>query len=109
MDNLLRTGLLIAALTALFMAVGYWVSGPQGMVVALLVAAAMNLVTYWTADRLVLMMYGAHEVDESQAPVLLRIVRELAKRAGLPMPKVYLIDSEQPNAFATGRDRKSVV
>ena len=104
MDNLLRTGVLIAALTALFMAVGYWVSGPQGMVVALLVAAAMNLVTYWTADRLVLMMYGAHEVDESQAPVLLRIVRELAKRAGLPMPKVYLIDSEQPNAFATGRN-----
>ena len=66
MDNLLRTGVLIAALTALFMAVGYWVSGPQGMVVALLVAAAMNLVTYWTADRLVLMMYGAHEVDESR-------------------------------------------
>jgi heat shock protein HtpX len=74
------------------------------MVVALLVAAAMNLVTYWTADRLVLMMYGAHEVDESQAPALLRIVRELAGRAGLPMPKVYLIDSEQPNAFATGRN-----
>ncbi|MGH7102443.1 MAG: zinc metalloprotease HtpX [Acetobacteraceae bacterium] len=104
MDNLMRTGLLIAALTALFMAVGYWVSGPEGMTIALLVAAAINLVTYWTADRAVLMIYGAHEVDDREAPALLRTVRNLAGRAGLPMPKVYLIESEQPNAFATGRN-----
>lgn len=104
MENLFRTGLLIAALTALFMAVGYWIGGPQGMVIALIVAAAMNLFTYWSADRLVLSMYGAREVDDTQAPGLLRIVRELAGRAGLPMPRVYLIDSDQPNAFATGRN-----
>jgi heat shock protein HtpX len=104
MDNPLRTGLLIAALTALFMAVGYLVSGPHGMMVALLVTATTNLVTYWTADRVVLMLYGAHEVGESQAPALLHIVHGLASRAGLPMPKIYLIDSEPPNAFATGRN-----
>jgi len=104
MENLLRTGLLVAALTALFMAVGYWVAGPQGMTIALIIAAATNLFTYWTADRIVLSMYGAQEVDERQAPGLLRIVRDLAGRAGLPMPRVYLIDSDQPNAFATGRN-----
>lgn len=104
MENLFRTGLLIAALTALFMAVGYWVAGTQGMIIALLVAAAMNLFTYWSADRIVLSMYGAQEVDEIQAPGLWRIVRDLAGRAGLPMPRIYLIDSEQPNAFATGRN-----
>jgi heat shock protein HtpX len=104
MGNLFRTGLLIAALTALFMAIGHWVAGPQGMVIALLVAAATNLFTYWNADRVVLMIYGAREVDDIEAPRLLRIVRGLAERAALPMPKVYLIDSEQPNAFATGRN-----
>jgi heat shock protein HtpX len=104
MGNLFRTSLLIAALTALFMAVGHWVAGPQGMIVALLVAAATNLFTYWNADRVVLMIYGAREVDDSQAPRLLRIVRDLAGRAGMPMPRVYLIDSKQPNAFATGRN-----
>ena len=104
MDNLLRTGLLIAALTALFMAVGHWIAGPPGMVVALLVAAAMNLFTYWNADRLVLSMYGAQEVDTASAPDLVGIVQDLARRAALPMPRVFVIDSEQPNAFATGRD-----
>ncbi len=104
MENLLRTGLLIAALTALFMAIGYWIAGPQGMVVALVIATAMNLFTYWNADRLVLSMYGAQEVDATQAPDLLRIVHDLAGKASLPMPRVYLIDSEQPNAFATGRN-----
>ena len=104
MENLFRTGLLIAALTALFMAVGYWVAGPQGMIVALIIAAVMNLFTYWSADSIVLSIYGAQEVDETQAPGPLRIVRDLAGRAGLPMPRVYLIDSEQPNAFATGRN-----
>ncbi len=104
MDNLFRTFLLIAALTALFMAIGYWISGPQGMVIALLIAAAMNAFTYWNADRVVLSMYHAREVNDAQAPVLLRIVRDLASRAGLPMPRVYLVDSDQPNAFATGRN-----
>ena len=104
MGNLFRTGLLIAALTALFMAVGYWIAGEAGMVIALIVAAAMNLFTYWNADRVVLSMYGAQEVDETQAPGLLGIVRDLAYRADIPMPRVYLIDSEQPNAFATGRN-----
>jgi heat shock protein HtpX len=104
MENLFRTGLLIAALTALFMAVGYWVGGPQGMMVALIIAAAMNVFTYWSADRIVLRMYGAREVDEAQAPGLVRMVRDLAGRAGLPMPRVYVIDSDQPNAFATGRN-----
>jgi heat shock protein HtpX len=96
--------MLIAALTALFMAVGYWVAGTQGMIIALIIAAAMNLFTYWSADRIVLSMYGAQEVDETQAPGLVHIVRDLASRADLPMPRVYLIDSEQPNAFATGRN-----
>lgn len=104
MVNLLRTGLLIAALTALFMAVGYWVAGPNGMIIALIIAAAMNLFTYWNADRIVLSLYDAREVDEMQAPGLVHLVRDLAARAGLPMPRVYLIDSEQPNAFATGRN-----
>lgn len=72
MENLFRTGLLIAALTALFMEVGYWIAGPQGMLVALIIASAMNLFTYWGADRIVLSMYGAREVDEMQAPGLLR-------------------------------------
>jgi heat shock protein HtpX len=104
MDNLLRTGLLIAALTALFMAIGYWVGGEQGMILALFIAGAMNFVAYWTADRAILGMYGAHEVDDAQAPELVQLVHQLALRAGLPMPRVYVIESDQPNAFATGRN-----
>lgn len=104
MENLLRTGLLIAVLTALFMAIGYWVAGKEGMIFALIIAAGMNLFTYWSADRIVLSMYGAHEVGDAEAPELLRIVRDLAGRAALPMPRVFLIDSEQANAFATGRN-----
>ena len=103
MDNLLRTGLLLAALTGLFGAVGYWVGGAAGMVFALLFAGVMNFVTYWTADRAVLRLYGAHEVGAGDAPALVALVQDLAARAGLPMPRVYLIDSDQPNAFATGR------
>lgn len=104
MNNLLRTGLLIAALTALFMAIGYSVGGPQGTVIALLIAAAMSFGVYWTADSAVLAMYGAREVTAAEAPELLRLVHGLASRAGLPTPRVYLIDSDQPNAFATGRN-----
>ncbi len=100
----LRTALLLAGLTALFMAVGYLIGGANGAVIAFLVAAAMNFFTYWNADRLVLSMHGAHEVDEHTAPELVHMVATLAGRAGLPMPRVYVMDNPQPNAFATGRN-----
>ena len=102
--NYVRTAMLLAGLTALFMGVGYLIGGQGGAMIALLVAAGMNLFTYWNADKLVLSMHGAHEVDERTPPDLVRLVRELAQRAGLPMPRVYLMDNPQPNAFATGRD-----
>jgi len=102
--NYLRTAILLAGLTALFMAVGYLIGGQSGALIALLVAAGMNFFAYWNADSLVLSMHGAQEVDERNAPELYRIVRELAARAGLPMPRVYLMDNPQPNAFATGRN-----
>ena len=102
--NYLRTAILLAGLTALFMAVGYLIGGEAGALIAFVIAAAMNLLGYWNADKLVLSMHGAHEVDERTAPDLVRLVRELASRAGLPMPRVYLMDNPQPNAFATGRN-----
>jgi heat shock protein HtpX len=102
--NLLKTGLLLAALTALFGAVGYALGGQSGMLVALGLAAATNLFAYWNSDRLALASQNAAEVDHGSAPDLLVLVRMLAERAGLPMPRVYLIESEQPNAFATGRN-----
>ena len=102
--NYLRTTILLAGLTALFMGVGYLIGGASGAVIALFITAAMNLVSYWNADKIVLSMHGAHEVDERTAPDLVRLVAELAQRAGLPMPRVYLMDNPQPNAFATGRN-----
>jgi heat shock protein HtpX len=99
-----RTMLLLAALTALFMGLGYTMGGAGGAIIAFLVAAGMNLFTYWNADRIVLRMHNAHEVDARSAPQLHGIIRELATRGGLPMPRVYLIDSPHPNAFATGRN-----
>jgi heat shock protein HtpX len=96
--------MLLAALTALFMALGYMLGGPGGAAIALLVAAAMNLFTYWNADRILLSMHDAHEVGPNDCPVLTGIVRQLADRARLPMPRVYIIDSPHPNAFATGRN-----
>jgi heat shock protein HtpX len=102
--NYLRTTILLAGLTALFMGVGYLIGGSGGAVIALVIAAAMNLVSYWNADKIVLSMHGAHEVDERSAPDLVRLVGELARRAELPMPRVYLMDNPQPNAFATGRN-----
>ena len=102
--NAMKTGMLLAALTAVFMGVGYMVGGSGGAFVAFLVAAGMNLFSYWNADKIVLRMHRAHEVDASVAPELHSIVAGLAQRAGLPMPKVYLIDNPQPNAFATGRN-----
>jgi len=100
----LRTAILLAGLTALFMAVGYLIGGLNGALIAFFVAAATNLVTYWNADRLVLTTYGAQQVDERTAPELVHDVAELAGRAGLPMPRVYIMDNPQPNAFATGRN-----
>ncbi|HRE60089.1 MAG TPA: zinc metalloprotease HtpX [Micropepsaceae bacterium] len=102
--NILRTGLLMAAMTALFLGVGALIGGPTGMVIALAIAVAMNLFAYWNSDRLVLRMYGAREVDEKSAPQFVGLVRQLAANAGLPMPRVYLMENDQPNAFATGRN-----
>jgi heat shock protein HtpX len=102
--NIMKTGMLLAAMTALFMGVGYLVGGTGGAMIALIFAAAMNLFSYWNADKMVLRMHGAVEIDERTAPQYYATVRELAARAGLPMPKVYLIDNPQPNAFATGRN-----
>ena len=99
-----RTSILLAALTGIFIAVGAIIGGQQGMIIAFGFALAMNLFAYWNADRVVLSMYGARPVDEAAAPQLYATIRELTQRAGLPMPKVYLIENEQPNAFATGRN-----
>src|SRR4029079_8950788 len=98
------TGMLLAALTAIFVGVGYLIGGGSGAALALIFAAVMNVFTYWNADRLVLTMHRAREVDERTAPELYGLVRELADRAGLPMPRVYIADNPQPNAFATGRN-----
>src|SRR5215813_4179154 len=102
--NYLRTTLLLAALTALFMGIGYLFGGASGALLALLLAAGLNFLAYWNADNLVLTMHGAREVDARTAPDLYELVRGLAQRAGLPMPRVYLMDNPQPNAFATGRN-----
>src|SRR5262252_3249514 len=102
--NYLRTAILLAGLTALFMGIGFLIGGQSGAMIALIVAAGMNFFAYWNADSLVLSMHGAHEVDARSAPDLYRIVGDLASRAGLPMPRVFLMDNPQPNAFATGRN-----
>ena len=102
--NTMRTAMLLAAMTALFMGVGFLIGGTGGMMIALLIAAGTNLFSYWNADKMVLSMNRAVEVDEKNAPEYCAIVRDLANRAGLPMPKTYLIDNPQPNAFATGRN-----
>jgi heat shock protein HtpX len=102
--NWLKTSLLMAAIVALFGVVGAALGGAQGMVLALLVGGAMNFWAYWFSDRVVLSMYNAREVDEASAPQLYGMVRDLAARAELPMPRVYVIDEDQPNAFATGRN-----
>jgi heat shock protein HtpX len=102
--NLMKTAMLLAALTAIFMGVGYLIGGSGGAVFALVIAAGMNLLSYWNADKLVLSMNRAREVDERTAPEFYGIVRDLAGKAGLPMPRVYVADNPQPNAFATGRN-----
>lgn len=100
----LRTMLLLAALTALFMATGYAVGGGGGMLIALLVAMGMNFFAYWQSDKMVLSMHGAIPVSRHNAPDLYVMVNQLATRAQLPMPALYIIEQDQPNAFATGRD-----
>jgi heat shock protein HtpX len=99
-----KTAILLAGLTGLFMGVGYLIGGATGATIALVIAAATNIFAYWNSDRMVLSMYGAHEVDQRTAPDLFNLVAELAGRAGLPMPRVFLMDEPQPNAFATGRN-----
>ncbi len=102
--NYFRTAVLLAGLTGLFMGVGFLIGGREGALIALLAAGAMNLFAYWNSDRMVLSMHGAAEIDERSAPELFSVVRDLAARAGLPMPRVYVMDNPQPNAFATGRN-----
>ncbi|WP_428415811.1 zinc metalloprotease HtpX [Methylibium sp.] len=104
MFNLMKTAVLMAAITALFMAIGSVLGGQQGMAIALVVALGMNFFSYWFSDKMVLKMYSAQEVDASSAPQFYTMVRELAVKAELPMPKVYLINEDAPNAFATGRN-----
>ncbi|SEB42718.1 zinc metalloprotease HtpX [Rhodobacter sp. 24-YEA-8] len=100
----IRTFALMAVLTALFMGLGALLGGATGAVVALLIAAAMNLYTYWNSDKSVLRMTGARAVDERSAPDLVGMVNQLADAAGMPRPKVYIMETAQPNAFATGRN-----
>jgi heat shock protein HtpX len=102
--NQFKTLALMAGLTALFVVIGNALGGQTGMFIAFGLAMAMNFFSYWFSDKIVLKMYGANEVSEGQAPELYSMVRNLATRASLPMPKVYIIPSEQPNAFATGRN-----
>ena len=102
--NVMKTAMLLAALTALFGVVGYLLGGQGGMLIALGIAAVTNLFAYWNSDKLALAAHHAVEVDERTAPELVGMVRDLSSRAGLPMPRVYLIDNPQPNAFATGRN-----
>ena len=102
--NNLKTMVLMVTLTLMLVFIGALLGGKSGMTVALIIALAMNFITYWFSDKIVLRMYGAREVSEAEAPELHGSVRRLALSANLPMPKVYLIDQEQPNAFATGRN-----
>jgi heat shock protein HtpX len=102
--NWVKTSILMAGIVALFGAVGAMLGGQQGMLMALVFGGAMNLWAYWFSDKMVLKMYNARQVDETGSPYLYNMVRELAARAQLPMPKVYIIDEAQPNAFATGRN-----
>lgn len=104
MFNWMKTAILMAAITALFGMIGAFIGGAQGMLLALVFGGAMNLFSYWFSDTMVLKMYNAREVDETTAPQFYNMVRELAQRAELPMPRVYIIDEQQPNAFATGRN-----
>lgn len=99
-----RTALLLAGMTGLFLAIGYMLGGEAGMMIAFVIALGMNAFSYWNSDKMVLRMYGAREADQQTAPEFYQMVADLAKRAELPMPKVYIMENPQPNAFATGRN-----
>ncbi|MFZ0134627.1 MAG: zinc metalloprotease HtpX [Desulfobacterales bacterium] len=109
MSNQIKTTLLLAALTAVIIWIGQLLGGRQGMVIALLLAAGMNFFSYWYSDKLVLKMYRAREATRQQAPEVFDIVGQLTQKAGLPMPKIFVIPSEAPNAFATGRNPENAV
>jgi heat shock protein HtpX len=102
--NSMKTAFLMTLMTLLVISVGYFLGGQGGMMMAFVFALAMNFGSYWFSDKIVLRMYGAQEVSESDQPALYRMTRDLTARAGLPMPKLYIIQGDQPNAFATGRD-----
>ena len=102
--NTLRTGLLLAVMTGLFVAVGALIGGAQGVLIAFGIALAMNAFAYWNSDKVLLRMYGARQIDGASAPELFRMVERLSQNAGIPMPKVYIMENPQPNAFATGRN-----
>jgi heat shock protein HtpX len=104
LGNWLKTSILMAGIIALFGVIGMMLGGKQGMLLALAFGGAMNVFAYWNSDKMVLRMYNAQQVDETSSPYLYNMVRELAGRAQLPMPKVYIIHEDQPNAFATGRN-----
>jgi heat shock protein HtpX len=109
MSNVFKTGLLLAVLTAMLVLIGGAIGGQQGMVIAFVIALAMNFFSYWFSDKIVLAAYGAKPIDEAEAPRLHAIVHRLATRAGIPMPRVYMVPSETPNAFATGRNPQHAV
>ncbi len=102
--NTLKTTVLLAALTGLLIAAGSFFGGTRGMTLMFVVSMLMNFFSYWYSDKIVLRMYGAREVDAQTAPELVRMVAKLAQKDNLPMPRVYIIDTESPNAFATGRN-----
>jgi heat shock protein HtpX len=102
--NTMRAGLLLAALTGLFLAAGYLIGAQQGMIIAFVLALGMNAFAYWNSDKMVLRMYGAKQVDRTAAPRFYALVEDLARRGNMPMPKVYIMQNSQPNAFATGRN-----
>src|SRR3989454_7503439 len=104
MSNVFKTAMLLALLTAMLVLIGGAIGGQQGMLVAFVVALGMNFFSYWFSDKMVLAMYGARPIEESEAPALYAVVRRLATRAQIPMPRVYMIASDTPNAFATGRN-----
>ena len=107
--NTIKTGLLLGALTGLLMLIGGYFGGKGGIVIAFIFAMVMNFGAYWFSDKLILKMYSAQEVSVNEAPQLYAMVKDLALRAGLPMPKVYIVPGDTPNAFATGRDENHAV
>ena len=104
MSNIFKTALLLGALTAMLVLIGGAIGGQQGMIIAFMLALGMNFFSYWFSDKMVLAMYQAQPIDEASAPTVHRIVRRLATRAGMPMPRIYMIPTDTPNAFATGRN-----